>query len=185
MAGIKKNAFGHSPRRKDIRPEKQNIFTFILFAIYILALIGIILYKPPFYSEQTVDKIREINLVPFSSCGLSRDVVYNVLVFIPLGIYISMLKSKWNLIWKLLPIFGLSLAFEVMQYLFALGRSDSADLLANTLGGIVGIGLYAFLFKIFKDKTTKVINILALVFTACALLLVSFLLFLMRRAWPK
>lgn len=167
--------------------EKRNTLTIVLFAIYVLALIGIILFKPPFYSEK-VGSIREINLIPllgsFGNNGviLWRDIIYNILVFIPFGIYICMLKSKWAFIKKVLPIIGFTLAFEILQFIFAIGRTDITDILGNTLGGIIGIGIYALLFKIFKDRTIKVVNTLALVFTICALLLFAFLFFVTHQA---
>ncbi|WP_243454505.1 VanZ family protein [Desulfosporosinus fructosivorans] len=77
---------------------------------------------------------------------------------------------------KVLAIVGLTSAFEIIQFIFAIGRADITDVLSNTLGGIIGIGMYALLFKVLKGRTNKVINVLAAVFTILALLLVALLL---------
>lgn len=63
---------------------------------------------------------------------------------------------------KLLAIVGLTFAFEIIQFIFAIGRTDITDVLSNTLGGIIGIGIYALLSKVLKSRTNKVINVVAL-----------------------
>ena len=89
---------------------RHNMLTLVLFTVYMLLLAGIILFKLPFYSPEISDGIRIINLIPFpgifSANGVmfSREIIYNILLFIPFGIYISMLKSKWSLSKKLLTI---------------------------------------------------------------------------------
>lgn len=149
------------------KAKRNNTLTFILFIIYVLGLIWIILFKLHF-SFAEIDMVRNINLIPFQGfTAIGANEIYNVLFFIPLGIYICMLKNKWLFIIKVTIIFGLSLSFEIIQYIFAIGRTDITDLLCNTLGGITGIGIYALSFKILKNRTNKVINIVALVLTVC------------------
>lgn len=163
-----------------MKQEKRNTLTILLFVIYILVLTRIILFKLPFYSEK-VNWIREINLIPllgsFKDNGAInlQEIIGNILVFIPLGIYICMIKSEWPFGKKALPIIGLTLAFEVIQFIFAIGRTDITDILGNTLGGIIGIGVYALLFKIFKNRTVKIINILAVALAVCVLLFFALL----------
>jgi glycopeptide antibiotics resistance protein len=134
-------------------------------------LTAVILFKLPFYSREFSDGIRVINLIPFggsfSEDGdlLLREIIYNILLFVPLGVYVSMLGSKWTFAKKVLTIIGLSLSFEVIQLIFAMGRTDITDLIDNTLGGIIGVGVYALIFKIFGSKTVRIVNVLSLVIT--------------------
>lgn len=154
--------------------RKQTTLTIVLLMIYILLLTGVILFKLPFYSSAS-EAVRVINLIPFhgsfddNGVLILREIIYNVLLFVPLGVYISLL-TKWSFVRKILPITGLTLAYEILQLIFALGRTDVTDLLGNTLGGIIGIGIYALLFKVFKGKTALVINILASALTVCVVL---------------
>lgn len=163
--------------------EKRNTLTIALFVVYMLLLTGIILFKLPFYSDGS-DAVRVINLIPFLGSSdengviVWREIIYNILLFVPLGIYICMLKSKWSFAKKVLPIIGLSLAFEVIQFVFAVGRSDITDILDNTLGGVIGIASYALLDKIFQNKTSKIVNILALIITTCAVIGFGYLFYL-------
>ena len=166
-----------------MKSKKQNKLTIALLLVYILLLIGVILFKLPFNSAGT-ERIRVINLIPlygsFDDNGviLFSEITYNILLFIPLGIYICMLKSGWPFMKKALMIIGLSLTFEVIQFIFAIGRTDITDILSNTLGGIIGIGIYALLFKTFKIKTVKIVNVLMLTITICVVLCFAFLFYL-------
>lgn len=156
-----------------MEPEKRNTLTIVLFVVYMLLLTGIILFKLPFYSPEISDGIRVINLIPFQGSFnengnlILRDIIQNTLLFIPLGIYIGMLKGQWPFNKKILPVIGLTLSFEIIQFIFAMGRTDITDVLDNTLGGIIGIGIYALMRRLFKDWTVKAVNTLALAATVC------------------
>ena len=147
--------------------------TFVLFIIYLAALIWLVLFKLQFSFEQ-IDRVRVINMIPLKEYD-SSDVYNNIRIFVPLGIYIRMLKSKWSFMKKLLPIIGLTLAFEIIQFVLAIGRSDITDILANTLGGTIGIAIYELLFKILKHRTNKILNLFALVVTSCAMIFIIFI----------
>jgi glycopeptide antibiotics resistance protein len=164
-----------------IKPKKRNTLTLVLFAIYLLVLTWLILFKLQFsIPEMTEGRI--INLIPllgsFNDNGVIRfsEIRDNILAFIPLGIYICMLKAPWSFVKKVLTIIGLTFVFEMIQFIFAIGRADITDVISNTLGGIIGIGIYALLSKALKGRTNKVINVLAAVFTILVLLLVALLL---------
>ena len=86
--------------------------------------------------------------------------------------HLSMLDRKMSFIMKVLPVFAVSLMYEVLQYCFAIGASDITDLLGNTLGGIIGIGIFAVCSKILGEKTVRILNILAAVGAAVVVLLV-------------
>jgi len=166
---------------ENLKLEKRNTLTFVLLVIYLLALTWLILFKLQFSIPDT-DEGRIINLIPllgsFDDNGIIRfsEIRVNILAFIPLGIYICMLKAPWSFVKKILTIVGLTFVFEIIQYIFAIGRADITDVLSNTLGGIIGIGIYALLSKVLKGSTNKVINVLAAVLTILALLLVALLL---------
>ncbi len=153
--------------------KKRSTLTIVLFAVYMLLLAGVILFKLPFYSPAIADGVRVINLIPLAGSYneggrlMIGEIIPNILIFVPFGIYLSMLKNQWPFWKKILTMASLSLAFEGIQFIFAIGRSDITDLINNTLGGLIGIGAYALLSKIFKHKTAKVVNILALAATVC------------------
>ncbi len=165
----------------NIKSEKRDKRSFVLFVIYLLVLTWLILFKLQF-SIAVIEEGRVINLIPllgsFDDSGVIRfaEIRVNILAFLPLGIYFCMLKPKWSFVKKLLAIVGLTFIFEIIQFIFVIGRADITDVLSNTLGGIIGIGIYALLYKALKGKSDRVINVLAAVFTLFALLLIAFLL---------
>lgn len=160
--------------------EASRIITVVLFAIYAVLLIGIILFKFPFQYQLT-EAGRQLNLVPFAGSpsdprGLAvGEDIENVLIFVPLGIYLTMLRRQWLVGKRILLIAATSVAFEVIQFAFAIGRADITDVVCNTLGGVVGIGLYALSSAILKSRTNRVFTILALIVTVVALAFFAFL----------
>ena len=80
------------------------------------------------------------------------EMIDNILVFCPFGIYIGVLYRRWNLSEKVLSFFSVSLIYEVLQYVLAIGRSDITDVIMNTVGGIVGLLIYSLLNKICRNE---------------------------------
>ncbi len=163
--------------------KKSKTLTLILFFIYITALSWIILFKMSTdFAMLFGMKLRNINLIPFAGSAIVNgkadisEIVLNILAFVPFGLYMSMLYKKAGFLQKVLPIAGVSLLYETMQFVFAIGASDITDLIGNTLGGVLGIGFFAVLSAIFGKKTIKILNILASIATAAAVLLLGLLI---------
>ena len=78
--------------------RKSNCLATILFLIYLALLVWIILFKLQF-SISDLDKVRSINLIPFhydKKVGTAfhlTEVLENVLIFVPMGIYLQMLLA--------------------------------------------------------------------------------------------
>ncbi len=152
---------------------KNKCLVLFLFAVYMVLLVWIIIFKLQF-SISELDTVRKINLIPFSYDKESgtgfhlKEVLENVAIFVPFGIYLSMLKSssrseKINIF----LVISASLILEVTQYILAVGRTDVTDLLTNTCGGIIGIFLYWLAIKIFgsRKRIDFIITILATIVT--------------------
>lgn len=163
--------------------SNQKKLTIGLFTVYFLVLTWIILFKMQFSLHNLVG-LRSFNLIPFNGSMIvngkidMKEIIYNVIVFIPFGIYICMINNKWSLLKKILPIASVSLIYEVLQYIFAIGASDITDFIGNTLGGIIGIVIYFLISKLFKSnqKMNKVLNIIALIITILIVVFLSFLI---------
>jgi glycopeptide antibiotics resistance protein len=152
----------------------------VLFTVYALLLVGLILFKFPFdYGVQTIH--RDVNLIPFAGSVTkngsfaSGEVLENVLAFVPLGIYLGMVRSHWSFWLQLLVIVATTVIFETIQYSFAIGRADITDVLGNTLGGIVGIGIYAAVARGLRSRTNRVMNIICVVLTVLVVLFWAYL----------
>ena len=160
--------------------QTQRVLTIVLFAIYALVLVGIILFKFPF-SYQEDGSGRVLNLIPLAGSyrngGVLRvdELVENTLIFVPFGLYLSMVKRTWSFWRRTVLILGVTVAFEIIQYIFAIGRADITDVLTNAIGGMLGAGLYGVLTRVLKGRTDLVITVVALILTVAALLELAFL----------
>ncbi|MCM3781599.1 VanZ family protein [Neobacillus mesonae] len=166
---------------KNKQLEQTSKLTYFLSGFYFLTLTWIIVFKMAF-SIQDLPEIRNINLVPFGDSVIVnneidiQELLYNMLAFIPFGIYISML-TKWSVLKRVAIIISVSLMYEFLQFIFGIGASDITDLINNTLGGIVGIGFYYVVLKLTRTKlkTNRIFNIIASAGTVALILLLSLL----------
>ena len=134
-----------------------------LLIIYLFGLTWVVVFKTQL-SFSSLPEMRSINLIPFAESVFVNgrisytEVIQNALIFIPYGIFISALWDKKPFIVKVLPIILTSFLFEAIQFVFAIGASDITDIIANSLGGIIGIAIAFAFSKIFKENWKKVIN---------------------------
>ena len=153
---------------------QKKYFTLIVFIGYLILLSWLILFKLATNAEM-IPNMRNINLVPFAESVIVngriyiKEIIYNILAFVPLGVYISIIRKDWSLWKKVIVVFGLSLLFEITQYIFAIGGSDITDLITNTLGGVMGIGVYSLIRRVFKEKSICIINVIGIVIELCAI----------------
>ena len=161
--------------------NKTKPVTIALTAIYLFVVAWIILFKLSTLSEIAhLDHIRKINLIPFhydeeQSYHLT-EVLKNVMIFIPLGIYFKMLKITGKK--AILCGMTFSLCLEVLQFILAVGVTDITDIITNTIGTAIGIGIYVLLFRIFKksEKLDKALRVLASICTILFICLIALLL---------
>ncbi|MBQ7499943.1 MAG: VanZ family protein [Clostridia bacterium] len=68
-----------------------------------------------------------------------RQLLENIVMFIPIGVYLRLIFGKKMTIGRIVLIgFLLSLAIESMQYAFGTGESETDDLIVNTLSAFIG-----------------------------------------------
>lgn len=169
------------------RERIKTVFLYGVFICYILFLIKILLLSRISHPE-----LRSINLIPFysiteyisgSTANLKRfafsNVVGNIVIFIPLGVYLPLLKKDKRVITNLLCIFIVSLFVEIIQGLLGIGASDIDDIILNCLGGWVGILGYKFLLLLLRDEK-KVRTAITILSAIVGLPVLLFLLFMVR-----
>lgn len=134
---------------------KSKKVTLGILIFYIIALVWIILFKFQFSFGQ-LDHHRSINLIPFAGSVIVNgkvnlgEIIQNGFAFVPFGILISSLWKEKTVIMRIAPIFGVSVIFEIFQFIFAIGASDITDLIMNTFGGMIGVGIYFYFQKYLK-----------------------------------
>lgn len=164
--------------------ERQSTrkWTIALFIIYLIALFWIIIFKFDL-SFSNFGYARSINLIPFHESLIINgkidfsEIIMNVIIFMPLGIYAGLLFKKSAFWQKCLLFLFVSFMCETAQYILGVGTSDITDLITNTIGGVMGLFIYIGVKKILKDdvKTQKFINCIATIGTVFMILLLSVL----------
>lgn len=139
--------------------KKSHFITPVLFLLYLVLLVWIILFKLQF-SIADLDRMREINLIPFyykeEVSFHATEVLENVLIFVPFGIYLCLIFKKLRFSGKLFLIAGMSVLLELCQYVLAVGRSDVTDLITNVSGGLIGVFLYNTIVRLFHNQKSTV-----------------------------
>lgn len=135
------------------------------FVIYLLSVIHLVLFpidvniglyanQAPWYSS--------INFIPIITIDL-KTFILNVIMLIPFGMYLPLINNKFNSAKKAAKMaFLISLSIEILQCtigatLGSLRSSDVNDIIANTLGAVIGYKLINKLLKynLFKTVLTK------------------------------
>ena len=138
-------------RKKEQLPLRIHLLRW-LFSAYLVSLVLLTLVP----SGHEAD----INLIPFRSLAFAVEsgfetaqnlLLLNILLFVPLGVFLPLVFKKAEKIAKTVLIcFGASLAIELLQLIFPLGRAfDVDDLILNTFGGALGYALYAVCRMVF------------------------------------
>ena len=150
-----------------------------LFVIYLVLLTWIVLWKLTVPSIGAAAFLpHPIKWVPFvasGDAGASKplEVIANVALFIPFGIYLKLLAPSWRA-WKPLAIiFGTSLIFETTQHLLSIGSFDVSDVISNTAGGLIGLGLALAAHRVWGDRTTAVFTRIFVVATVFAVIAIA------------
>ena len=101
----------------------------------------------PLWSYQAIQEGRE---------DLLAENIMNVVVFIPVGLLLS-IAFKQVTWWKALLIgCGISVTIESLQFLLMRGFSELDDVMHNTLGCLIGFGFMIILRIIFKTRYNNV-----------------------------
>ena len=142
--------------------KTNKLISSLLFIIYILLLTWIIIFKTMPYLVHV--PARSLNLIPFKGTAVYngrldyRELVGNIIVFVPLGVFISMAIRKFNLVAAFMGGFTLSVIYEAVQYVLICGATDVTDVIMNTAGALAG-GIVFLIFKaVFRKRYIEVIN---------------------------
>ena len=128
----------------------------LFFLIYILCLFQIVTFEDQslFISSNNLVPFKEIMRYKVGSRLFIKNVIGNVVMFIPYGIFASLYAKLDKPFHALCLVFFASVTVETTQLL--IGRVfDIDDIILNVIGGIVGYGIYR-LIDMIGDSIPKV-----------------------------
>ena len=136
------------------RNDRIKVVSFIampLLAFYLSFVAKVTIFSRfPFYEPQYM-------LMPFWSyeaiaegrVGLISEVFWNVVLFIPIGfLFMLLLTFKHKRIVTVIIGFLLTASIELIQLIFHRGYFEFDDIFHNTLGTVIGIGVYLIVVKV-------------------------------------
>ena len=147
----------------------------LLFILYLSGLTYFLLFAPflgrtgeatfylnglPLYGEYNIVPFKVIRLfvvyhdkVPFNIFFL--NIFGNILCFMPFGFLLKAATGNRIPLWGcILAAAGTSVAFEFLQYFFAVGAGDIDDVMLNTAGAALGFLVYHIILRIVRGKIT-------------------------------
>ena len=131
---------------------------FLFVSIVIIVIYRTLISRSPTYSN--------VEFVPFKLFftnedykAVMRSFFMNVFLFTPLGIcmpYVLSKKSrKWPVFVAVVFAIILSVGIEFLQYYYHLGRCETDDVIANTLGAAIGTLSYCLYMKILENQEKR------------------------------
>lgn len=96
----------------------------------------------PFWSYAAICSGDDSDLLP--------ENIMNVVVFVPIGLLAGCVLRKGN--WKIALLIGLgmSVCIEAMQFIFMKGFSELDDVMHNTLGCMIGYGMFVLINRFLR-----------------------------------
>ena len=160
--------FNSRSRKKFILHEE--VFN-MLFIIYLMVLFKLVTSQDLPGGGTNFKPFSEILRYKYGTTGFYKQVFGNILLFIPLGYFLTKYCNLKRMGGLILMTLLSSLSIEVVQHF--IGRSfDIDDVILNVTGGIIGFIIYKVLIAI-KNKLPKILN-KEWFFNLLTLLLVAF-----------
>ena len=128
-------------------------FLNLIFIIYILCLYHVVTFQDVNYGTNNFVPFREIFRYSIGSAKFIKNIVGNILLFVPFGFFSSYYLKNKKMLTTLILTLITSSTIEIVQYY--IGRVfDIDDIILNILGGIVGFLLYIG-FDAIKNRLPK------------------------------
>lgn len=120
---------------------------FLIFVIYALCLFHVVTYQDLNYGTNNFTPFKEILRYQFSSEKFFKNIIGNILLFVPYGFFSSYLLKNKKLSVAFILTAIVTLTIETLQYY--IGRVfDVDDIILNICGGILGFIFYVGMEKI-------------------------------------
>lgn len=129
-----------------------------IFLVYLVVVFGAtMLSRGSFYGNEKIYPLFYSYKDAWNDFSMTewRNIILNILMFVPFGFFVPILSKKMNACWKVyLMGFAVTCVIETIQLVFNRGVFEPDDLMGNTLGTMIGYGIYC-IGKYFVAKRKK------------------------------
>ena len=145
----------------ELENNKEKLIKYILITVsvaYIVFLLALTLLN------RTVGEVYQYKTELFWSykeywaernATLGQQMIANVIVFIPWGLLVPTVFSRTRFVGTVGGALAFSVFTELMQLLLKCGLAEFDDVFHNTLGALIGFGIYIWLQKMNIFKVRK------------------------------
>ena len=146
-------------RRKGGRSLLVNTMMYVYIAFVLYFTLVPILFSIPNLFDHTY-AYGPINLIPFADVLYGRgdywrQVVLNVIMTIPFGFLLPIVRKRTTLGKAVLMTMLMSICIEVLQlFSVAFRATDITDVITNTLGGLLGYVTYLLVARLLPPAST-------------------------------
>ncbi len=149
----------------------NRILLWLSFATYFIILIWIISFKcnkesmifECLYTFKNKSIGERFSVVGKPSFNVSFDFLLNILLFLPLGMFLPLLSKKESIGLQIFIASILTTVIEFVQLLTCIGMWAFTDIIANILGFICGMFIFKLLKKCISNKIINIINLVIIV----------------------
>ena len=136
-------------KRRKKQLDLKRIIWWDIYLVYLFVVLGVTLIDrggfwenrrlmPLFYSYR--DAWYNFSIISW------RNIILNILMFVPFGFLLPMGIKKMRRFWKTyLAAFGFTVFIELIQLLFHRGVFEPDDIMNNTMGAMIGYGCYVLM----------------------------------------
>lgn len=133
----------------------------LISAVSLTVYIMLVLCATTFLRSNAVSS--GVKLIPFWSyrqvlqgqIHICLEVIYNVVFFIPVGVLVCCIFPKLSMKNLFKIAVSLSLVIEIMQFLLQRGLCEIDDVIHNSLGCLIGYGIYKGTVKLLNKVEKK------------------------------
>lgn len=119
------------------------------FILYVICLFRVVTFQDVSWSSSNLIPFREMLRYDIGSKLFYRNVVGNMLIFIPYGFFVSYFLKLKKISINFLLTFLVSITIEITQY--KIGRVfDIDDIVLNIIGSMIGFYIFFFISKMKK-----------------------------------
>lgn len=151
----------------------------VCFVLYFIFLLWTILFKYVSIVELfSLDRLveRSLEFTSYSN-NLSLEVVTGLIFFIPIGIFLCIYSNNAKILPKIVTILFFGFLIAILKFIFILGPINIINGICLVIGGLIGIGIYVLLEKVFKDdEKVKGFMLLFMIIVLAFILLNMFIL---------
>lgn len=130
------------------RIEKRKLVGYAISFCYLVVVVGATLLRGNYYKYSFCPYLFQSYRSAWNTASEVewRNIILNILMFVPIGFLVPVVFPKMQSFWKVsLTGLGMTILIEGIQLIAKRGIFEADDLLDNTLGAMIGYGMYVLL----------------------------------------